>query len=362
MDQNGLIDILKKRIKENINIYFPTLIGKEIEINGRPFGGVGTARTFRFEIRSKRNSQSHIVFVKLSPVFDGFNVGMLEYDALKFLHPKISSNNGLYDVPRPLDFYQDHKVLLIEGVEGMCFKNLLLKYNSTLAGKSSLNRLKSIMFKCGGWLQRFHSITEIKERVTFDLQSFVGIFIDEIQALEKLGLNRRTVGHVWQIFERLKVIDNKLEMPVAMWHYDFTPGHVFINDDKVYGIDIMGRQAPIYEDIGHWLASVAVVNALPRYPFYDYERANTILGECFLNGYYLQSNIEKNTYLILSNIYKLKCLIEMFSEQHARVSQYTYPFITNLFSRLRLAKIFQRHILQTIDVLSKRISLRTGCR
>jgi hypothetical protein len=357
MKRNGLVNVLQKRIEDNINVYFPALTGKEIEVRGTPWGGVGTACTFRFKVKSKCNNQKYIVFAKVSPIFGNNNIGKLEYEALKFVYPGISSENSFYHVPRPLDFYRDYNALLIEGVNGICFRNLLLKFNSKLAGKDSLDYLESTMFKCGGWLQMFHSITKKGDRATFDLQSFVSSFIEEIQLLEKFGFHKKTIEKIWKIFECLKGIDKKIEMPVAMWHYDFTPGHVFISDDKVYVIDILGKEAPIYEDIGHWLASIAVVNAFPRYPFFDYERVNTILGNRFLNGYYLQSNIQESVYFILSNIYKLKYLIEMFSEQHARVSQYTYSFVANLFSRFRLVRLFQRHILQTIDVISERLDL-----
>lgn len=348
------VDNLASRIRERIGTYYPELNRNSIKIKGRYWGGKGTAKTFRFKINSGNDGLDKTIFVKFSPIYGKNNMGRMEYDALSLLHPKMSLVDPHYNVPRPIDFYDDINAILIEEISGVCFRDYLLRVNSFLSSKESLSQLHSVVSNCGKWLKIFHTLTRENREKPFLVNEFTNSFIKELEGLKQYGFKSSTIKSAEQLLRNLESLNRVFSMPLAMWHFDFTPGHAFVDKDVINVIDIYGiKGAPIYDDIGNWLSGMSKVNSFPRYPFFDYPAANGILGEKFLDGYFSKNNIKRDGYLLLSHLYKLKYLIISFHEQYARISDVIHPLAAKLYSRLRLASLFEKHITETCNVTTK---------
>ncbi len=342
---------LANRIRERIDTYYPDLSRCSVEIKGSRWGE-GVAKTFRFQINSSNNGLHKTIFVKFSPIYGKNNLGRMEYNALKFLHPNMPLVDQRFNVARPIDFYEDINAVLIEEISGICFRDYLLRTDSFLSSGESLSQLCSVVSNCGKWLKIFHSITRENREELFLVSEFADSFSKELENLKGYGLKPSTVSSVKQLLGDLDRMNVAFSMPLAMWHFDFTPGHALISRNGISVIDICGiKGSSIYEDIGHWLASMSSVNNFPWYPFFDYSIANSILGEKFLNGYFNENDIKRDESVLLSYIHKLKYLVISFNVQNARIGDVIHPLAAKLYSRIRLARLFEKHIDETCNVI-----------
>jgi hypothetical protein len=150
--------------------------------------------------------------------------------------------------------------------------------------------------------------------------------------------------------------DNKYDLPCAKWHWDFTPGHVYLDYNRISVIDILGiDDTPIFEDIGRFLASMMAINNFPFYPFYDFRRAEGPLCDRFVETYAADSNYDREHFLLFTHIYTLKYLIIWFFSQHLRVSSKVSPAIGAAFANLRLVPFYERPIVHTMNKINERI-------
>ena len=146
-------------------------------------------------------------------------------------------------------------------------------------------------------------------------------------------------------------------MPCAKWHWDFTPGHVFYDDNKISVIDITGiDNTPIFEDVGRFLASLSTVNNLPFYPLFNHKLANIMLCDNFVEEYIHNIDFDHKLFVFFSNLYKLKYLIIWFCGQHYRVANKLSSKFADYFANYRLVKIFEEPLLMSINNFFKSIS------
>ena len=139
------------------------------------------------------------------------------------------------------------------------------------------------------------------------------------------------------------------------WHWDYTPGHVYLDNGKISVIDILGLDdAPIYEDIGHFLAAMESVNYLPFYLLFDKKRAGKEFSDIFLDEYENGDSRDRDIFVLFSYIYKLKFLILYFGGQYMRASRYFHSTGAKLYANIRAVGVFEEPIDRTIDEIYKR--------
>lgn len=358
LSNKDIISILQERIERNIQTYLPEVGRNHQSTTGGKWGGTGTARTFRFEIAASNNKGKHILFVKLSPIFRKWNPGTLEYEALRMLYPKMSEANNAFQVARPIDFYYDLNALVMESVGDRSFKKYLLRINSKNSDEDTLSNLYSIIAGCGKWVSTFHRITRKGVFAKFYGIEFIKTLEKEFEFLKGFNFNDDVIKKCDNILEKLFCLDGKFSLPCAMWHCDLTPSHVFIDNNKISVIDILGLEdIPIYEDIGKWLSGIATVNAFPLYIRFDYERANGKFADLFLQAYLSENDYNRDEFIMFSNIFKLKHLFISFEAQTSRISKKVHPIAGDIFSRLRLRKIYEKNIFETVDNISEKMKM-----
>jgi hypothetical protein len=344
-----LIKVLKSKIRESLKDYLADASHDDISLAGKVWGGKGTARTFRF-VMKYRDEQEHILFAKLSPIFPKLNPGLAEYEALKILYPYFLSLSHNYGVPKPIAFYPELNVLLMESVGSMSVKKYLTFYNKKNISFDAINKVKEVICNCGQWLRLFHSVTERGVKEQYHHKHYFDGFKNEYEVLKKLKmLSGKNIIKIESLNKTLCTLDNNIDMPCAMWHCDFTPGHIFIQENGVKVIDIIGvYDVPIYEDIGKWLATSATFNTFPVSWSFDYQRM-LAMDSVFMNSYCESNILVNDTFILLSNLYRLKQLVLNLHSQYYKIIGIVPKMIANAISYQKLKPLFESNINHALD-------------
>lgn len=349
------IEIFRLRLLSNLNSYFPDLSNDGAVISGKTIGGP-YAKTFRFNISSHKNRK--VVFVKICPIFEQLDPARLEFETLKLLYHRMPEVNKDCEVARPIDYFPDLNAYAMESVGSNNFKTCLLKNNSKLSNDRSLSHLLSVLSGCALWLRTFHDITRSDKRRMFDSSTFIHTIKEEFDyiLLRDFKFRNDTLNRLNTVLNNLAILDGALELPCAKWHWDYTPGHIYLDNDKISVIDILGLDnTPIYEDIGHFLVAMTIVNNFPLYPLFDRKRAGIELCEHFLNAYWNDSRLDKKEFTLLSEIYALKYFILYFGGQYTRVSETIHPIAGRIFANLRSARLIEGPMVRTIGKIESLI-------
>jgi len=346
------------KIKNNLHLYYPGPDLSSAKITGQAWGGEGSARTFRFKIHSSVSPKEQVVFVKLYPIYGHFNPSRYEYETLQLLHERMPFHQKNLQVSRPLDFYPELNAYAMESAGTKSFKQYLLKNNGMLRNHASLSELLSLVSGCAAWLKTFHEITRSEKTKTFTLKSYLDSLNQDYdyRSISSFRFKPETLSAIDVLIKELASLDNQCELPCAKWHWDFTPGHIYLDDGRITVIDILGGDdTPIFEDIGRFLAAMSTVNNLPFYPLFDRQRAETMLCDQFVESYATDAGYGKEQFMFFTNIYKLKYLIISFCGQHSRVSDKAHPLVGNAFANLRLVRLFEGPLLRTVNEISRRL-------
>lgn len=349
---------LESRISERALVYYPGMTAGAVSVRGEVWGGQETARTFRFEVRSRRGKERHAVFVKLCPVFEFLNPSLLEYETLRQVYPKMQRAGSNCGVSRPLDFYPELNAYAMESVGTSSFKNYLLRNNSLLGKAASGEELLGMIAGVALWLKTFHGLTASGNTLPFN----AGRFIESISkdydyhSIKKYDFQPKTIALLDSLLAALSSLDNRYEMSCAKWHWDFTPGHVYVDHGRISVIDILGADnTPIFEDIGRFLAAMATVNNLPFHPLFDHQRANAEFCDKFIESYASGGKYDMNKFILFCNIYKLKYLLIWFCGQNHRVSTKIHPRAGRIFTNLRLVRLFEPSMRYTANEIARRL-------
>lgn len=334
-----------ERLRPRITSYFPEMNRQELSITCVNIGG-DYAKTAQLEICA--GELRKVIFFKQCPIFERLNPGILEFDTLQLLYDKLSRSAPRCAVARPLDFFSDWNAYAMESVTGENFKDRLLRLNSRFSSAAALSQLRAAVSKCGEWLKAFHTITQSSKPKSFVTAEYVASIQEELDlaSLRGVRFSRSMLAELDTVLAMLPRLDG-YPMPCAKWHWDYTPAHVFLDGDLVSVIDITGLDdAPIYEDVGHFLSALVTVNNLPRFPFYDRRRADGLLCDTFLEVYCGGEVNDRTT--LFANVYKLKRLILWFHAQRCHLSKIFPPHAAKVFTDYRLARIFEPPLLGAI--------------
>ncbi len=353
-----VLDMFTRIFLDNMDRYYPGRGADGATVTGKSWGGQETARTFRFEIRWPGSVDPGVIFVKLCPVFPDLDPALMEYETLQILYHKMPSLQEDCFVSRPLDYYPDLHAYAMESVGTKSFKPYLLRANSRLRSDDAVSELFSIVDGCARWLRAFHEITRSQKTRQFEYKAFInGVNEDfDCQTLRKFRFQKATIQQLDTLMERLASLDGKHDVPCAKWHWDYTPGHVYLDNNRISVIDILGMDdTPIFEDIGRFLASMTAINNFPFYPFFDFRRAEGPLCDRFIDSYAEGAPCDQELFRLYTHIYKLKYLIIWFFSQHDRVSRKINRAAGDAFANLRLVRFFEKPMLNTMKKIYDRI-------
>ena len=345
-----LVRILSGRAREHLKNYLSDVCPQhDISIKGKVWGGKGTARTFRFKIKYYKK-QEQIMFAKLSPIFPKLNPGLSEYAALNTLYPEFLNISDRYGVPKPIAFFTDLNVLLMESVGNLSVKKYLTIHNRINTASEVIDKVQDVIGCCGQWLRLFHNITERGVDEQFNQEHYYDSFKKEYAEIKKAKLlSEDATKRIDTIIGGLRLLDINISMPCAMWHCDFTPGHIFVQENGVKVIDILGvYDVPIYEDIGKWLATSATFNTFPVSWNFDYHRMIS-MNKVFLDSYRDSNKLVTKTFVLFSNLYRLKQLVLNLYSQYQRIKGIAPARIAIFISVIKLRPLFESNINHALD-------------
>lgn len=348
-----VVRVLTGRLRDNLKSYYPDLNESKTVVSGKSIGGP-YAKTFRFNITSGKCK--HTVFIKVCPIFERLDPARLEYETLQLLYHKMPVVNEKCAVSRPLGYFPDLNAYVMESVGINNFKTYLLKNNSWLSNGNSLSNLLSVLSDSAIWLRTFHDITRSDIGINFNSSSFLDSIRKEFDYKLLHSFRNEALNRLDTLLSKLTRLDGVFKLPCAKWHWDYTPGHIYLDNHRISVIDILGiDNTPIYEDIGHFLAAMTVVNNLPFHPLFNRKRAGTELCDSFLDAYWSGGKLNRDEFILFSKIYKLKYLILYFGGQYTRVSEKIHPMVGRAFVDIRLVRLFSEPILHTVDDIAKRM-------
>lgn len=370
LNENGVCNLPDKTI---MNIIIKRLVtnaiimkgenGDDIKyVKGKRIGGQELSRVFRFELRNNKRKINTILFAKLCPIFKSMNPAILEYETLEHLHKKISERTSYFHIAKPIAFYEDLNGYVMESVGNRTFKRFLLKNNTKKIINRRKHELVSITEMCAKWLATFHDLTLSDQSLKFDINDYVNsVCNDEFdyRLLNSFGFSKNIVKRIDQLFRSLSKMDLKYEMPCAKWHWDFTPAHVYLDHGRISVIDIAGiENMPIYDDIGHFLASMSTVNNMPYYPFFDYTYVREKLCDIFIDAYQKEADYEKVQFQLFVNIFRLKKLIIWFFAQYKRMSSKTNKAIGKTYARYKLKPVYEANFDDAINEICSALNCK----
>jgi len=351
--------MLVHAVRNNVERYYPGVDGASWSVVCRAWGGQETARTFRVDLAEKSGGRRNVLYVKLCPLFDSVNPSRLEYETLELLYDAMPKRTKRCSVSRPVDFYPELNAYAMESVGDNNFKPYLLSANSRGASEASLAGLYDTIAGCAEWLRAFHDLTKSGKTATFDAKTFYDAFIEDFdyRQLRAFRFRAEVLAGLDRVLEKLDDVSGRFALPCAKWHWDYTPGHVFLDHGRISVIDILGADdIPVYEDIGRFLASLSTINNLPWHPFFDHERASGKLNDVFLREYG-PGDVAEPVFRMFTAIYKLKYLVHWFCGQHFRVSTKIHPVVGDLFANYRLVGLYERQLAVLCDDILARMAM-----
>ena len=355
LSDDDVVSRLARRIGERAKTYYPGLDSRRVRVTGKAWGGRGSARTFKFEIRSGASGEKKTVFAKLYPIYPTFNPALYEYNTLGLLYKSMPAVDETCHVSRPLDFYPELNAYVMESAGTYTFRQYLLENNSVFSCGDSLADLYETVSKCAVWLRTFHHVTKSTKTRAFDFRAYWNSINQDCdyESLGAYGFKGETLAAMDAVIGKLASLDGAYDLACAKSHWDYTPAHVFLDHGRLRVIDILGGDdIPIYEDLGRFLAAMSTVNNLPFHPLFDQRRAETALCDRFLEAYAKDLRHNRKEFLLFTQVYKLKYLIVWFCGQRQQVSAKIHPTAGKLFARLRLARRFERPLQSTVRELS----------
>ncbi len=351
------IEEIANRLNQKLDSLYPEAKSSNATIHGYSLGGL-FAHTFRFVLAY--NGKSVDIFAKICPMYENLNPAKMEFDTLKLVYEKMQTTSNIYAVSRPLAYFEDMSCYAMESV-GVCdLRSFYLKNNSVFAKSETVEALRQYIRGSAEWLSLFHSSTASNKSERFNIKTFIEGFDEEFSYRNLSGFSFKSpvLALIDKAFGRLSDGAINFSMPLAGWHWDFTPGHVYLDNNKISVIDILGMSnTPIYEDIGHFLASITSINNLPKYPFFDRNRSATDFCNAFIEAYQKKSAIPHAEFMLLTNIYRLKHLIIYFLIQNRRISDKLGRFAGTVYSNYRAVPVFEKPILDCLSHINRYLDM-----
>jgi len=300
------IDILKHEIINNIDKYIGNITDEtkeSIEVEIKKTGTI-TSYSKHFDCFVKmesRNSEvrKRYLFAKYSDIEEYNNLLKVQ----KFykdagVNPKI---------PKPLNYFEDSKLLIMEGIKGGNFLLYLLR--KLLPGFILFSKadIKHKIRLCASWLAELHNLTYIEDYVSLN---------DEIE----LAMIRLKQIPNLDVANNNNLIKNLLEskgesgtIPICLTHRDFSARNIiFVNNKDIVVVDwaqILKKN--IYYSIAYFITNL---ESRKRYFIYSFAPIKS-LESLFLEEYKKKTRLHFNisTYNIVKKLYYIEYLYEYYT-------------------------------------------------
>ena len=296
---NGLPRLIDRRVIS----YYPELQNREYLIRELSVPH-SSYPIFAFQVVAGAFSRN--IYVKFAPIYPQKNEGLVEYENLCLIDEQFPKGQE-YGSPKPLEFIADLNALVMEGVEGIAFRKILLRNNWLGAWPAPRSVLKAIVQRCGRWLRDFHRIngiectsieTPLKSSMLLTWQRIKPGFSDSQLALQ-----------VQKIIESRPAVS---VMPGSRKHGDLALDNILVDKKSINVLDVSYTDRDvIYRDVAFFVANLRTINNLPFHLFFDFGYARQLCGD-FLSAYGISEFLDGNATL---QFYVIEAILGRFESQ-----------------------------------------------
>ena len=340
---NTLIDILQKRISENLVNYFPVENIENCTIQTIPHSFISSNPIYIFEVGLNQGAFKKVIFAKVIPSSENYTGGKDEYEVLKTLYGNDKLERGHFFVPRPIDYFAELNTILTEKAEGMKLGNLLVKPYSMFSFCKNTQTHELLMTRCGNCLKVIHDVNAISKTcfVPDELQNKINAHIDYLT--NKKVLSRKTKERISEVVVNTLNKTRNLKFPLVRQHGDYGIGNILISGEKITVIDFtFSCEDLIYNDISHFLMDIEMFYYRhPRMLFFNFHTIG-LLKRRFLEGYFANLSEIKDVDWVLIHLYKIRNVIINYQRQYNRCSQFKRffsPFVSVIYHKLLMNEV-----------------------
>jgi hypothetical protein len=183
-----------------------------------------------------------------------------EYAALSAIYKHFASlADRRFGAVRPLGLFAEQRTVVMEESGAQSLAGLVQQCHR-LALSNSSRKLQQAMQNAGAWLRRFHELPSLphsRARHTHR-EDFVHSIRGVVAFLHSTLGDRAIPLELTEIIASVAHAELPTRLPLGLSHTDFAPRNVLVEGNgSIAVIDTLGRwQAPVYEDLGHFLFSL----------------------------------------------------------------------------------------------------------
>jgi len=299
------IDVLKHKIISNCDKYLGDIryeARNNIEVAVKKSGAITSySKHFDCFVKIKHKNleeKEKYIFAKYSEVAEFNNLlkvkNLYEKEALK---PK---------VPKPLDYFSDRKILIMEGIKGENFLLYFLKRLLPGVFLFNKNDVKCKILLCASWLAEFHNLAYVGE--SKNLNNEIELALMRLKHIPEFNAS----NNVLEKF--LQASKGKIgSTPISLTHRDFSARNIIlINKDDIIVVDwaqIIKKN--IYYSIAYFITNL---ESRKRDFIYSFVPIKT-LESLFLEEYKKKSKLDFDisTYNIVKKLYYIEYLYEYYT-------------------------------------------------
>ena len=228
-----------------------------------------------------------------------------EYSALEEVNTSAGNALGI-SVPSPLLFVEEQGILVVSGVAGSSLESTLRRQANVLNGRLRHQSLQRIGMLVGNWLRHFHDVT-----VAGDQPHHHNDYLRELDSnlyrSRQFGLSASALQKIRDGVEATSATLNGTNVPMAAAHGDFLPQNILIGETGAGVVDFGSywHEAPVYRDLSHLSAYLALLASRPAYD----RSALESLKRGFIAGYGRTLNAD------LLRIYEVNATLRIINDR-----------------------------------------------
>jgi tRNA A-37 threonylcarbamoyl transferase component Bud32 len=350
-EKSEIIEAALDRIRARAEKYFPDLGGSkssgELVAWLTPEKLRSSNPVYVIEIGRAKGHEVRRAVAKYVPVSDCPAGPDVEFKILSELSKSREFKKLGFAVPRPLDSFDDLRVLVTEMVDGEKLPALLARENGRLASREKINALMETMTRCGAGLRLIHGRGVVK---TAPLPPDLSGRLEKTSSyLEEKGLFNK--GEIMEIVGVAIAKIGVRPLTYVRQHGDYNIGNLLMADGKIVILDFAYTREDLpHNDVGRFVMALETFLPLKKNPLFDFGKVPA-LCERFLEGYYGGADRSPLDQLLVS-LYKLRMTLIHFKARHESYSRRKKSAHLLVMNRL-----YRKRALDTLAEIRKYTSL-----
>lgn len=230
-----------------------------------------------------------------------------EYKAIQTVWTLVG--RSLEGLPKPLMVIPEAGLVVTRKLSGISLSRVLARQANCVMAEFRTKNVREITRRVGSWLSRFHEATR-RPDLAHDTKAFDLDITEQLKGCVRNGLEAAAAQEISRLASKAsRLVDGK-PMPAAGRHGDFLARNILIDGERICVVDFENfvERDTIYEDLGRFVAHLAILQARPGYS----RSAINTATRYFLSGYGSSADSK------LVDLFALKAAVRMFAHRGTR--------------------------------------------